>query len=106
MLLPLIAGRQHDQVDGERCAAAHERGRGQEGGDVRELRQSDLAFDDQIRAADIEVVAAAAGEILELPARSVLAEIELEAAALEPVEQFLVHRPRGFGQCDMAFPYK
>src|SRR5262249_15869280 len=74
--------------------------------DIGELRQSDLAFDDQIRTADIEVVAAAAGEVLELPPGSVFAEIELEAAALESIEQFLVHIPRDFGQYDVAFPYQ
>jgi hypothetical protein len=69
------------------------------------LRQSDLAFDDQIRTADIEVVTASAGKVLELPSGTVFAEIELEAAALESIEQFLVHIPRGFGQCDVAFPH-
>src|SRR5262249_52721806 len=88
MLLPLVACRQHDQVGGKHLAATHERACRHEGGDIGELRQSDLAFDDQIRTADIEVVAAA-GEVLELPPGSVFAEIELEAAALEPIEQFL-----------------
>src|SRR5262249_42589452 len=77
-----------------------------EGGDIGELRQSDLAFDDQIGTTDIEVVTASAGEVLELPAAAVFAEIELESAALEPIEQFLVHIPRGFSQCDVAFPYQ
>ena len=106
MLLSLVACRQHDQIRGKRFAGTHQRSCRHEGGDIGELRQSDLAFDDQIRTADIEVVAAAAGEVLELPAGSVFAEIELEAAALEPIEQFLVHIPRGFGRCDMAFPHQ
>src|SRR5262249_28484474 len=54
MLLPLVACRQHDQVGGKRFAATHERALRHEGGNIGELRQSDLAFDDQIRAADIE----------------------------------------------------
>src|SRR5262245_5018818 len=106
MLLPLVACRQHDQVGGKRLAATHERACRHEGGDIGELRQSDLALDDQIRTSDIEVVATAAGEVLELPPGSVFAEIELEAAALESIEQFFVHIPRGFGQCDVAFPYQ
>ncbi len=106
MLLPLVACRQHDQVGGERFPATHARSCRHEGGDIGELRQSDLAFDDQIGTTDIEVVTAAAGEVLELPAAAVFAEIELEAAALEPIQQFFVHVPRGFGQCDVAFPYQ
>src|SRR5262245_50999839 len=106
MLLPLVAGRQHDQVGGKRFAATHECACRHEGGDIGELRQSDLAFDDQIRTTDVEVVAAAAGEVLELPPGSVFAEIELEAAALEPIEQFPVDIPRGLCQSDVVFPYQ
>src|ERR1700730_14739538 len=54
------------------------------------MHQSYLSFDDQIGTADIEVIAPAAREILELPARSVFAEIELEAYPPEPIEQVLV----------------
>src|SRR6516165_1286783 len=67
ILLPLVGCRQHDQVGGERFAATHERSCRHEGGDIGELRQSDLTFDDQIGTTDIEVVTAAAGEVLELP---------------------------------------
>ena len=68
----------------------HSRSLCYEGGDIGKLHQPDLAFDDQIGTADIEIVAAAAGEVLELPARSVLTEIELEAHPLESIEQVLV----------------
>src|SRR5262249_59478083 len=78
ILLPLVARCQHDQVGGKRFPATHARSCRHEAGDIGELRHSDLAFDDQIRTADIEVVTAAAGEVLELPAGSVFAEIELE----------------------------
>src|SRR5262245_16792615 len=106
ILLSLVARREHDQVGSKRFAGTHERPGCHEPGDIRELRQSNLAFNDQIRTADIEVVASAAREILELPARSIFAEIELEAATLEPLEQFFIHLPRGFGQYDVAFPYQ
>ena len=59
---------------------------------IGELLQRDIALDDQVGAADVEIIAAAAGEIFELPAGIVLAEIELEADALQAVEQFLVER--------------
>ena len=64
----------------------HARAFPHESGDIAELHQSDLSFDDQIRAADVEIVAAATGEVLELPAGSVFAEIELETTAAEPIE--------------------
>src|SRR6185295_3473189 len=66
------------------------------------LHQPDLAFDDQIGTADIEVIAAAAGEVLELPAGSVVAEIKLEPHALQSIEQGPVHVPRLFGEEDVA----
>src|SRR5262249_22917976 len=58
VLLPLVADREHNQISGKRLTAAHARPLGHEAFDVAELHQSDLAFDDQIRAADVEVVAA------------------------------------------------
>ena len=86
MLLPLVARGQHDQLGSEHFAGAHARAFPHESGDIAELHQSDLSFDDQIRAADVEIVAAATGEVLELPAGSVFAEIELETTAAEPIE--------------------
>src|SRR5258708_24588956 len=106
MLLALVARRQYDQVGGQRFAGVHERAFAHEARDIRELHHSDLAFDDQIRAADVEVVAAATGEVFELPAGSVFAEIELEAATVEPIQQVFVDLSRGFGQCDLAFSYQ
>src|SRR3954467_853010 len=40
---------------------------------IVELREADLAFGDELRAADVEVVAAAPGEVHELPAGAFLA---------------------------------
>src|SRR3989442_1329283 len=63
-----------------------------------------LAFNDKIGTADVEVVAAAAGEVLELPARSVFAEIKLESHALKPLEKVRVQLLRLFGQEPVALP--
>ena len=63
----------------------------------------DFALNDQIGAADIEVVAAATGEVLELPARSVLTEIKFESHPPESIEQVLVEILRFFGEEDVAF---
>src|SRR5882672_1044701 len=43
-------------------------------GDVGELHEAHLALDQQVGAADVEVVAAAARQVLELPAGVLLAE--------------------------------
>ena len=104
MFQPFVAGRQHDQVGGEGIAGAHRRSLRDEPGDIGKLHQPDLAFDDQIGTADIEVIAAAAGEVLELPAGSVVTEIELEPHALQSIEQWPVHIPRLFGEEDVALP--
>ena len=88
--LSLIASRQHDQVGGENLAASHPRAIGDEFSDVGKLRQPHLAVDDQIGAADVEIIAAAARQVFELPAGAVVAEIELEAALREAVEQRLI----------------
>ncbi len=44
----------------------------------------------QVGATDVEIIAAAAGEVFELPAGVVLAEVELEADLAQAVEQVLV----------------
>ncbi len=90
MLLALVAGRQHDQVGGKRLAALHPRALGDKAFDIRKLPQADLAAHDQIGAADIEIIAAATGEVFELPAGAVLAVVELETLALQAIEQVLV----------------
>src|SRR3977135_4353224 len=90
MLLALVTRRQHDQMGGKRLAALHPRSFCDKRLDIRKLSQSDLTAHDEIGAADVEIVAAAAGEVFELPAGAVVAEIELETDALQPVEQFLV----------------
>ena len=64
MLLAFPAGGEHDEIG--ICEQALE---------VGELREPDLALGDEIGAADVEVVAAAAGEVHELPAGAVLAEL-------------------------------
>src|SRR3954469_2091216 len=68
----------------------HQLGVFQQRTQVLELGQADLPLGDQVGAADVEVVAAAAGEVHELPAGSVLAIAQPEAFALEPLEQVLV----------------
>src|SRR5438105_6149121 len=104
MLLSFVAGCQHDQVRGKRIAGAHPRPLRDEPGDIGKLHQSYLALNDQVGAADIEVVAAAAREVLELPARSAFPEIKLEAHALQPIEKVLVHFPRLLGEQPVALP--
>ena len=97
MFLALVAGRQHDQIGGKRLAAGHPCAFRNEFFDIGKLPERDIA-DDQIGTADVEIIAAAAGEIFELPAGAVFAEIELEADALQPIEQRLVEFLRLFGQ--------
>src|SRR5207302_6757951 len=101
---PFVAGCQHDEIRGKRIAAAHLRPFCDKPGDIGKLHQSYLACDDQIGTADIEVVAAAAGEVLELPARSAFPEIKLEAHALERIEKVLVHFLRLLSQQPVALP--
>ena len=103
VFLALIAGRQHDQVGGKRGAATHACSLGDELGDVGPLGQGYGAIDDQIGAADVEIVSAAAGEVFELPARAVLAEVELEALAFQAVEEVAVQVPGLLGEADVAF---
>ena len=55
--------------------------------DIGELDQPDLAVGDQVRAADVEVVTAAALEILELPARTFGSEVKLESGARKAIEK-------------------
>ena len=92
LFLALVAGGEHDQVGGDDLAVLHPRAVGGEAVDIGKLLQRDIALDDQVGAADIEIIAAAAGEVFELPAGVVFAEIELEAGALQAFEQFLVER--------------
>src|SRR6266850_8217707 len=106
MFLALVAGRQHDQVGGKRLAAAHPRSPGDELRDIGKLHQTNLAFGNQIGTADIEIIAAAAGEVLELPARSVFAEIELESPPRQPLEKFAVQLLALFAQQDVTLPHQ
>src|SRR5204863_9292587 len=78
IFLRLVAGRKHDQVGGKRLAALHRHAFSTEAFDVGKLSESDLAARDQIGAADVEIIAAAAAQIFELPAGAAVAEIELE----------------------------
>src|SRR4029453_15726045 len=66
------------------------------------LREADLAFGDEVGAADVEVVAAAGREVHELPAGVVLAEVETKSPFLEPIEQRLVQVLRVLGGGPMA----
>src|SRR3981189_360767 len=102
MLLALVTGPPPDQIGGKRLAALHPRSISDKRLDIRKLSQSDLTAHDEIGAADVEIVAAAAREVFELPAGAVVAEIELETDALQPVEQFLVEFFRLPGQHDMV----
>ena len=104
LFLALVAGRQHDQIGGDGLAVLHPRALGDKAVDIGKLLQRDLALDDQIRAADVEIIAAAAGEIFELPAGVVFAEIELEADARQALEQILVELLRFLAGQRVAFP--
>src|SRR5439155_19790624 len=104
IFLAFVAGRQHYQIGGKRFTSAHPRSLCDEGCDIGKLHQPYLTFNDQIGTADIEVVAATTGEILELPARSIFTEIKFEPHPLEPIEQVLVQILRLFGEEDVAFP--
>src|SRR6516165_2157089 len=102
MLLPLVAGREYDQISSKRLSAAHLHAAWDELGDIGKLQQSDRARDDEIRAADVEVIAAATGQIFELPAGFVLAKIEPEAFTLEAIEQVPVQISCLLGKPDMT----
>jgi hypothetical protein len=99
---PLVAGCEHDEVGSDPVATAHQHTVGDKLGDVGELHQPDLALDDEIGAADVEIIAAAAGQVLELPARAILAEIVPEADALQRVEEILVELLGLFSHADVA----
>ena len=90
VLLPLIAGRQYDQIGREQFAISHPCTFGVESRDIRKLCQPHLAVDDQIGATDVEIIAAAARQVLELPAGAAFAEVELESALRQSVEQRLI----------------
>src|SRR5215510_8606668 len=66
-LLALVASREHDQVGLQHVAVAKPGAVGDELRNVGKLNQTDLALDDQIRATDVEVIAAAPCQVLELP---------------------------------------
>src|SRR5207244_1244152 len=101
--LAFPAGRQDDEIRGQRLAVAQARASRGEPGDVRKLREADPAFGDEVRAADVEVVAAAARQVLELPAGAVFPEVELESLALQRIEQRLVELLRLLGE-DLVGP--
>src|SRR5204862_3777110 len=79
LFLRPIAGRKHDQIGRKNLAALHPDAFGRERLDIGKLFERDLALDEEVGAADVEIITATAGEVLELPAGIVLAEIELEA---------------------------
>src|SRR5262249_46204490 len=91
-----------DQIGVEDVAVAKSGAVGDEFRDVEELDQRDVAVDDQVGAADVEIIAAAAGQILELPTSAVVSKIEPEPALCESVEQRLVEFLRLRGQRDLG----
>src|SRR6185369_13125678 len=82
----------------------HEVGVSQQLGELVELRQADPAVGDEVGAADVEVVAAAAREVHELPACAVLAVAEPETLPLEALEQVLVEMLRVLRSKLMTLP--
>src|SRR3954451_11779662 len=79
IFLCLVTGREHDQVGRKGCAVLHANALGDEALDVGKLPELDRALDDEVGAADVEIIATAPGEIFELPTGARLAEVELEA---------------------------
>src|SRR4029077_2395998 len=62
-LLVLVAGRQHQQFGRYDAPVAQSRAFGQEPLNVGELKQADRTGNDQLGAADVEVIAAATAQI-------------------------------------------
>ena len=86
----LVAGRNHDRVE-LRCRAVVEmHGLAIEVGH-RTVLHPDLAVDDQLRTARVDIVAAAGAVVLHQEAAAVLAEVHREARFGQPVQQILVH---------------
>ena len=73
---------------------------GDEGVDIVELDQPDLAVDDQVGAAHVEIIAAAAVHELELPARFVFV-VDPEAHFFQRLQHVLVEACGFFGHCGM-----
>ena len=55
------------------------------------MQEADRTADDQLGAADVEVVTAAACAVLKRPAGAAFAEVEPESGFLQAVQQWLVH---------------
>src|SRR5215210_1162307 len=104
MLLPFVAGGEHDEVRCKRLAVLQPRALSDELRDVGKLPQRDLALHDEIGAADVEVITAAARQVFELPAGSVLPEIEPESDAGQLIEQLLIQFLRVLGEEPMGLP--
>src|SRR4051812_23324831 len=102
MLLTFVAGCEHDESGGAYLARPHLRSSRHELLDVGELHDPDLTRNDEVRAADVEVVPAATREVFELPAGTVLAEIKLEAYPGEAVQQVFVELSCAFGDQGVA----
>lgn len=79
VLEAVVAGGEDDEVGGNDGAARHLCAVGDEAVNVRVRDDGDLAVDDEVGAADVEVVAAAGLQVLELPA--VVLMVEAEAGA-------------------------
>src|SRR3954469_20231081 len=102
IFLRLVTGREHDQIGGNSRAVLHPGALGDEALHLGKLPELDRALDDEVGAADVEIIAAPTGEIFELPAGAGLAEIELEADAPQAVEQLLVELLRLLRQHHMG----
>ena len=81
VLLTLVSGCEHDQVGRDRLAGFRSGAFGGEAVQLVVLDQPDRPRGNEIGASDVEIVAAPAREILELPSGSVGTEIEPESAA-------------------------
>ena len=89
-MLRIVAGRQNNEIGRNRRSILQQRTIGGEALDPVILQQAQFALDHESRAARVEIVATAAAEILHLVAGLVLADIVLEANALETLDHLLV----------------
>ena len=85
--LAFVAGGKHDEVGVAHRAIVHCDAASGELLDVGGLNEADPAVRDQFRAADVEVIAAAALTEFQRPAGAVLAEFKPEAGLLQSLKQ-------------------
>src|SRR5579862_9097282 len=90
ILLAEISGREDHGISLQSGAVGQLQAIGREGCDVVELDQAYLPVDQQLRAADIQVIAASAPQVLHLESGVVGAVIELEANRSQALQDVLV----------------